>query len=211
MEQSAHHKQFHNWASGAFRLLLAIVIGTGALYRVPAFAYSINAPSISDLCTVSVLNRTSTIQEDGSFSIPNVPATSGFLRVRLNCPPIEFPFSGRQIATGQTAFFAPVANNVTSVGRLGYSRGQDTSIWLDISVPQTIASGLAEGKIQKAPRPTAMKYTVPINPSSGGVNRYLGASVDANGNICFTVGLPIPGPAATVSVPVVKFDTVDFN
>jgi hypothetical protein len=33
----------------------------------------------------------------------------------------------------------------------------------DISVAQTIASGLAEGKIQKAPRPTAMKYTVPIN------------------------------------------------
>ncbi len=38
-----------------------------------------------------------------------------------------------------------------------------------------------------------------------GVNKYLGVSVDANGSLCVNFGLPIPGPAATVTVPVLKF------
>jgi len=45
--------------------LVFILITAGAFDRLPAFAFPDNPPSIEDLCTVSVLNRTGTIQPDG--------------------------------------------------------------------------------------------------------------------------------------------------
>ncbi len=51
-------------ATSRVAALLLILIVAGALNRLPAFAFSENSPSIEDLCTVSVLNRTGTIQPD---------------------------------------------------------------------------------------------------------------------------------------------------
>ena len=52
-------------ATSRVAALLLILIVAGALNRLPAFAFSENSPSIEDLCTVSVLNRTGTIEPDG--------------------------------------------------------------------------------------------------------------------------------------------------
>ena len=40
---------------------------------------------LTENCTVSVLNRTAAVKSDGSWSLPNVPATFGNVRARATC------------------------------------------------------------------------------------------------------------------------------
>ena len=63
-------------------------------------------PSLDERCTISILNRTARVQPDGSWSIPNVPATLGQVRARATCV-----FDGVTVS-GQSDFFDILPNVV---------------------------------------------------------------------------------------------------
>jgi len=61
-------------------------------------------------CTVSILNRTVQVGNDGSWSMPNVPANLGQIRARVTC------MRSGQTISGQTAYFNVVTNGITNTG-----------------------------------------------------------------------------------------------
>lgn len=110
--------RFINWTLKSFS---ALVVGVGvALFLAASSAYA----QLNENCTASVLNRTTTINSDGSFTIPNIPVDQGFFRVRITC--VE---TGSTLG-GQSEFFVPVGNGTIPVGAipLGVLQPPPTSI-----------------------------------------------------------------------------------
>lgn len=81
-------------ALGAPAVIAAIVVGI-FLVLSGTFSQSIEAGLFAQVggqsvelnqnCTISILNRTANVQEDGSWFIPNVPANLGLVRARATC------------------------------------------------------------------------------------------------------------------------------
>ncbi|MEE9413516.1 MAG: Ig-like domain-containing protein [Methylococcales bacterium] len=61
-------------------------------------------------CTVSILNRTIQVAEDGGWSMPNVPSNLGQIRARVTC------IREGLTTSGQTAYFTVVTNGITNTG-----------------------------------------------------------------------------------------------
>ncbi|MFQ5853257.1 MAG: hypothetical protein ACE5JU_22080, partial [Candidatus Binatia bacterium] len=92
---------------------------------------------LNENCTASVLNRTATVNPDGSFEIPNIPADQGFFRVRITC--VE---SGNTLG-GQSDFFLPVPNGSVPLGAipLGVLQPPPASVALTATETSLIAAG----------------------------------------------------------------------
>ncbi len=60
-------------------------------------------------CTVSILNRTTLVQEDGTWNLPNVPANLGQVRARATC------LDNGITKSGQSDFFAVQANSMNAI------------------------------------------------------------------------------------------------
>lgn len=91
-----------SWKAG-FLLPLAFLAATA-----PAIA-QVAAPGA---CTVSVLNQSAFVQEDGSWRLFNVPANMGSVRARINCVQNGQTLSGTSelfaMATGKMSSILPV-------------------------------------------------------------------------------------------------------
>jgi hypothetical protein len=66
------------------------------------------AAQLDDTCVVSVLNRTVTVQPNGSWVLPNIPANIGRVRARATC------VKDGVTTSGQSDFFLVPANGVVS-------------------------------------------------------------------------------------------------
>ncbi len=73
------------------------------------FADSPASAQLNEHCTVSILNRTVQVKPDGSWVLPNVPASFGKVRARATCA------EGGVTRTGQTDYFLIPPNGSVTV------------------------------------------------------------------------------------------------
>lgn len=111
-----------------------------------SLGFSINsiglAQQLNENCTVSILNRTTQVQTDGSWQINNIPANLGSVRARATC------IQDGTFLNGQSDFFQIPANEV-----IGISQG----LGLDISL----------GGANPIPESLTVTSPIPSLPSVG--------------------------------------------
>ena len=66
---------------------------------------------LDENCIVSILNRTVNVDTSGGWIMPNVPATTGQLRVRATC------VRNGETSSGQSNYFSVAANTASSEER----------------------------------------------------------------------------------------------
>ena len=93
---------------------------------VPALAVELN-----DKCVVSVLNRTSYVQPDGSWVLPNVPSNLGRVRVRATC------VDAGVTTSGQSDFFEVPRNGIIKVPEIVFDAPQQVPSKVVVSAPVT--------------------------------------------------------------------------
>ncbi|MFN7960816.1 MAG: Ig-like domain-containing protein [Thermoanaerobaculia bacterium] len=86
---------------------------------------------LSSSCTVSVLNRTARVRPDGSWVLPNVPASQGPVRVRANC------VEGGVTRAGQSDFILVPLNGILQVDDISFAAVTPIPTRLSLSAPQT--------------------------------------------------------------------------
>ncbi|HYX51969.1 MAG TPA: Ig-like domain-containing protein, partial [Candidatus Limnocylindrales bacterium] len=84
-------------------------------------------------CTVSILNRTAQVQQDGSWSISNVPAGFGLVRARATC------VQGGATQFGQSELFQIAANQITGF-TANIKLGNTTPIPVALSLQLPVAT-----------------------------------------------------------------------
>ena len=80
----------------------------GAVFLLLALFLPLQAQA--EDCTVSILNRTATVQPDGTWALPNVPSNMGLVRARMTCV-----VNGKTIS-GQSDYFTVATNGIIDIG-----------------------------------------------------------------------------------------------
>lgn len=75
---------------------IALLLAAGAA----AFTAHAAQQQLDDHCVVSILNRTAQVRADGTWSLPNIPSTTGLVRARVTCT------ANGITRTGQSELFA---------------------------------------------------------------------------------------------------------
>ena len=83
-------------------------------------------------CVVSVLNQTARVQADGTWTLPNVPAGFGLVRVRATC------VENGVTRSGQSEYFNISANRMNAV--LPFSLGNATPIPSSLAITSAITN-----------------------------------------------------------------------
>ena len=91
-------------AQSPFRPAVAVLC-LGIAWLTLGWSQDAAAQELDERCVVSVLNRTSQAQDDGSWSIPNAPANMGMVRARATC------LIDGSTVSGQSDFFLVEAGN----------------------------------------------------------------------------------------------------
>jgi hypothetical protein len=102
------------------------VLLLAASLAAPAFAAQLN-----DKCVVSVLNRTSYVQADGSWVLPNVPSNLGRVRVRATC------VENGVTTSGQSEFFDVPRNGIIKVPEIVFDAPRQVPSKLVLTASQT--------------------------------------------------------------------------
>ena len=89
------------------------------------------AAQLDQTCTVSVLNRTAPVDDEGVWVLPNVPATIGEVRVRATC------VDDGVTRSGQSDFFTVPADGVIEVADIVFDHPQAVPATLSLSAPDT--------------------------------------------------------------------------
>ncbi|MCQ8186485.1 Ig-like domain-containing protein, partial [Parvularcula maris] len=87
---------------------------------------------LDETCTISILNRVVQAGADGSFALPNVPATSGQIRARASC------IRDGQTISAETEFFTVQRNGAVDPGAFFLAEETVVPSSLDILPFQTI-------------------------------------------------------------------------
>ncbi|HEV7734526.1 MAG TPA: FG-GAP-like repeat-containing protein [Candidatus Binatia bacterium] len=82
-------------------------------------------------CTLSVLNRTGLVGEDGGWVIPNVPANQGQVRVRATC------VDENGVRRGQSSLVAVPSNGIRKVVDIDFSNPTPIPDRLELTAPTT--------------------------------------------------------------------------
>lgn len=98
-----------SFVGGASRVFAVVVWSFVVVDELPAFA------QLNENCTVSVLNRTARVQPDGSWTLPNVPASFGEVRARVTCRPQGISLFG------QSDFFAVPSDASVEVNTITFA------------------------------------------------------------------------------------------
>ncbi|HEX4966361.1 MAG TPA: Ig-like domain-containing protein [Thermoanaerobaculia bacterium] len=130
-------------------------------------------------CTVSALNRSAPVEEDGSWTLLNVPANQGPVRVRATC------VAGNQVRSGQSPLVAVQANGSVRVPVIDFTNPSPIPARLDLSASAAslTATGATAQVFATAIYPDEVEADV--TPSSTGTvyrsSNPAIASVDAEG------------------------------
>lgn len=116
------------------RFVLSMWIALGFL-ALPVLA---QAPLTEGSCTVSVLNQTAFVQEDGSWSLPNVPSNMGPVRARITC--ME---NGRTVS-GSSDFFTIQNNRMSAILPVPLGVPAPTPARISVTAPSTILTSAGE-------------------------------------------------------------------
>ena len=120
--------------------LIGIAGLLGGVGSAPAWAQGGGqAPGLDATCTVSALNRSSQVQPDGSWVLPNVPANVGQVRVRATCVAEDGTVRG-----GQSDFVTVPANGVIRVPEISFDTVAPEPATLSLSAPATMLTAAGE-------------------------------------------------------------------
>jgi hypothetical protein len=101
-----------------------------ALLAAIAFA----APALARLdetCTVSILNRTAQVREDGSWVLGNVPSNMGMVRARATCIGAD-----GMTRVGQSEYFLVPENGVVTVAQIEFEDVDAVPLSLTLTAPR---------------------------------------------------------------------------
>jgi len=82
---------------------------------------------LDEHCTVSVLNRSVTVNHDGSWVLPNVPANFGLVRARATC------IVNGQTISGESDLFAVPPNGVVNLKPIVFGRSTPIPVSLTVT------------------------------------------------------------------------------
>lgn len=99
----------------------------------------VSLAQISSNCTATMQNRVVTINDDGTFAIPNIPVDQGFYRVRVTCKNPD-----GTITNGQSAFAVLVANGETKIQQINLGTVDLAPVSVVITTPQTALNTLGQ-------------------------------------------------------------------
>ncbi len=116
--------------------LRALLLGLSVLFLVssPAFAIDLN-----ENCTVSVLNRSVPVSEDGVWVLPGVPAGTGKVRLRATC------IENGVVTSGSSAPIAVPPNGVIEVPEIEFTVAVAPPARIEVSAPSTDLVGAGTG------------------------------------------------------------------
>src|ERR1700730_8339695 len=111
----------------------------GLYYRrlgaIAIIALCASSPALAQLnqnCTVSVLNRIVSVNPDGSWVLPNIPANFGQVKARATC------IQNGVTSFGEAAYFAVPANGAVNLPAI--TMGMTTPIPVSLSIGPTATS-----------------------------------------------------------------------
>ncbi|MBI5192150.1 MAG: hypothetical protein HZA08_01770, partial [Nitrospirae bacterium] len=110
------------------KLTVSIVVAFNVL---PFLLPSLSIAALNQNCTVSVLNRTAQVKEDGSWVIPNVPSNMGKVRVRATC------VENGVTRSGQSDWVIVPANGSIKVGDISLDVFEPVPSAVSIASPST--------------------------------------------------------------------------
>ncbi|HXU30407.1 MAG TPA: Ig-like domain-containing protein [Thermoanaerobaculia bacterium] len=109
--------------SRALRVACALVAGAALFAGSPAGA------QLDDHCSVTALNRTAPVAADGTWSLPNVPANQGLVRIRVTC------VEGDDVRSGESSLITVPPNGKVRVPPLDFGGATPIPVRLDLSSP----------------------------------------------------------------------------
>ncbi|HYU31669.1 MAG TPA: Ig-like domain-containing protein [Thermoanaerobaculia bacterium] len=134
---------------------------------------------LNSTCTVSVLNRTARVQEDGSWVLPNVPANQGPVRVRATC--VEDGVT----RSGQSGFVTVPPNGVLRVAAISFADPSPVPFKLSVQAARTVLDAAGQSSRLATVVAFADGSTRDVTPSASGTSYRSSnpavASVDAEG------------------------------
>lgn len=86
-----------------------LAVGVAALLTVAGTAEAQQAQGLDETCVIAVLNRTTPVNPDGTWTLPNIPAGFGPVRARATC------VRNGQTIFGQSALFTIQANHMNAI------------------------------------------------------------------------------------------------
>ena len=139
--------------------LIRILLTSGLVGLLSFSSFAQEPTELDETCVVSILNRTANVQPDGSWSIPNVPANFGRVRVRATCVREGVTLSGQSdfiifepnIANGFSPFglgaVDPIAESLTisSPTTTLNSVGATTQLAVTANFPDSSTSDVTAG------------------------------------------------------------------
>ena len=113
----------------------ALLVGAVIMLMV----LTLSSSALAEDCTVSILNRTATVQPDGTWLLPNVPANMGLVRARMTC------VINGETKSGQSDYFTVASNGIIDVGDIYFFDGfEEVPSSLTIIVPTTTLTAIGE-------------------------------------------------------------------
>ncbi|MCH9650153.1 MAG: Ig-like domain-containing protein [Deltaproteobacteria bacterium] len=113
--------------------LIRGVVGLGLLVA----SFSAQA-QLDESCIVSALNRTAPVEPDGTWVLPNVPASAGRVRLRATC------IRDGVVTSGQSNFVDVPANGVIQVADIVFDAPEPIPRELTLTAPNTALSQIGE-------------------------------------------------------------------
>jgi hypothetical protein len=134
---------------------------------------------LNSTCTVSVLNRTSRVQEDGSWVLPNVPANQGPVRVRATC------VDNGVTRSGQSGFITVPPNGILRVAAISFADPEPVPSKLAVASARPVLDAAGQTSQLAAAIAYADGSTRDVTPAAAGTSYRSSnpavASVDAEG------------------------------
>jgi len=113
MQRMNHNRKRKYWLGGLTVYFILLAITSNATDPIPSDEL-VDIPivlrhTVNERCTVSILNRTTRVDANGDWFLPNIPATLGQVRARATC--VEEGVT----RSGQTDFFTVPVNSTLHI------------------------------------------------------------------------------------------------
>lgn len=115
---------------------LEVAQGTDPL--VPERTVEGESPQLNGNCVVSALNRSTRVQANGVWVLPNVPANTGRVRVRATC------VENGVTRSGQSDFFTIPVNGVVRVAEIEFDDPEPVPVQMTLTAPQTVLTSVGQ-------------------------------------------------------------------
>ena len=143
------------------------------------FPFTGNAQTLNENCIVNILNRVVQVDENGSWSLPNIPANIGQIRARATCMEDE------QVHVGQSDYFLVESNSVNEVPRILFDTYREPPSSLTVSATSSQLNSVGEESKLTVIASYADGSSEDVTDSQSGINYFSSrpeiATVSANG------------------------------